>query len=739
MGAEDLVERYEREVLPIMVNYCYDCHGDGSKEGHLALDDYGKIEEMIADREQWKRIRDHIDFRLMPPPDEYAPNPEERAKVVSWIDEAVFPVDRENPDPGHVMTRRLNLAEYQNTIRDLLGVEVDVHELLPVDDSGYGFDNIGDVLTLSPLHMERYLEAADKALGVALDYSPDKVPKVQVELDQIAGNALRDGAGVIFPSNAEASVEQASLGAGRYKITIIAKADEVGDEAAKMELKINGQSVRVWDVKRENGWRYRAEFELGAEENFNIAVSFLNDFWDSSAADGKNDRNLYVRKIFVVGPMDGAPAKPKASYRAIFTERQEGQSDEGYMLAVLKPFMARAFRRPVLEGEAERYGVFLEQARAQGETVEFAIRQALGAVMVSPYFLFRDEAGAGETIGEKALIGEHALAARLSYFLWSSMPDERLQELADRGVLRQNLAAEISRMIADEKSEQFVKNFAGQWLQLRDMEAVTPNKWRFGELDGALWGDMRSETELLFQQIMKENLPMGLLLSADYTFINGRLARHYGIEGVEGNEFRKISLAGTPRRGLLGQGSFLTLTSHSTRTSPVLRGKYVLENLFDTPPPPAPPNVPSLGGDRRGGNRDVSLRQELEAHRKNPNCASCHALMDPIGFGLENFDGVGRWRENDRGKPLDTAATLVTGQGFTNSAEMLDVFLRDYQEKFARAVAVKMLTYSLGRGLEFYDRPAVDEIVLKAGKDSGRFVSYVTAVVESVPFQYRRK
>jgi len=736
--ADSLGEQYRKEILPIMVEYCYDCHGDGSSEGHLELDSYGTVVEMVADRRQWKRIRDHIDFRLMPPPDEYAPNEEQRAKIVKWIDDAVFHVDPDNPDPGHVTLRRLNRTEYEYTIRDLLGVEAEVSDILPVDDSGYGFDNIGDVLTLSPLHMERYLEAAEVALNMAVDLSPPRFPAKVVTGSQFSGAGVRSGSALMLATNGEASVHGDHVGAGRYLVTVRARADAAGDEAAKMEIKIDGKSVTVWEVTDGNGSEYRTEVELGEQKGLKVTIGFLNDYYDESQPEGKRDRNLLVEQVSIEGPLDGVPLKRTASHLAIFSERQSGQSDEGYMLAVMKPFIAKAFRRPVKEGEAERYLMFLRHAESHGESLGYAIRQALAAVLVSPSFLFREEPGAGKSAAGKELVSEHALASRLSYFLWSTMPDGRLRGLADRDELRKNLDVEIRRMVADPRSERFVRNFAGQWLQLRDMDAVNPDKREYGVFKPDMAKDMREETESLFRHVMSGNLPVHTLLSADYTFINERLAQHYGIQGVEGDAFRKVSLKGTPRRGLLGQGSYLTLTSHATRTSPVLRGKYVLENLFDTPPPPAPPNVPALDDRRRKGKDSLTLRQELEAHRKDPDCASCHALMDPIGFGLENFDGVGRWRENDRGKPLDVAGKLVTGQEFSSSGEMLDIFLKDYRGQFHRAVAVKMLTYALGRGVEYYDRLAIDGIVLKASQDDGRFLAWITAVAESVPFQYRR-
>lgn len=727
---------YEKEILPIFVNYCYDCHGDGSSEGHLELDKFVSIEEMIADREEWKKIRDAIDFRLMPPPDEYAPKDDERAKLVKWIDDAVFAVDPANPDPGRVVLKRLNRIEYTNTVRDLLGVKADFAGILPVDDSGYGFDNIGDVLTLSPLHMERYLEASRVALDAAIDLSPPKFPSLIIKPRQLQGDGQESGDGREFSYNGKASLKLRMRSSGTYRFHVSARADEAGDEAAKLEMKINEASVAVWDISgNEETFSFEQRFEKGQE--FEISAAFINDFYTESGPDGERDRNLMLEKIVMEGPVDGSPLEKPSSHRALYVSRKGGQSDEEYLDKIVGRFANRAFRRPVSDEEVRRYRFFLDRAKADGQGVDYAIQQALSAVMVSPSFLFREESVEDGGGGGKVLIDEHAFASRLSYFLWSTMPDERLRELADKGELRKNLQAEIRRMLESEKSEEFVKNFVGQWLQLRDMENLAPNKETYGEIDQRLLQDMRTESEMLFKQVMKENLPIQTLLSADYSFINERLARHYGIPDVQGDQFRQVSLKDTARRGLLGQGSFLTMTSHANRTSPVLRGKYVLENLLNTPPPPAPPNVPSLSDHH--GNGGLTLRQELEQHRKDPVCASCHSLMDPIGFGLENYDGVGRWRDQDRDQPIDTADKLVTGQNFKNSVELRNIIIRDYKKEFHRAVGVKMLTYSIGRGIEYYDRPAIDEIVLKAGRDDGRFITWITAVAESVPFQYRRK
>ncbi len=736
---DQMAEQYKKEIEPIFVNYCYDCHGDGEDEGHLALDNYKGIAEMIADREEWQKIRDHIDFRLMPPPDEYAPKDEERAKLVKWIDDAVFPVDAANPDPGQVTLRRLNRREYQNTIGDLLGVEVDVMSALPVDDSGYGFDNIGDVLTLSPLHMERYLEAAEIALDAAVDFSPGTFQQVKMKGSEIDGDGDDSGDTHFFITSGVAEKWFKPEASGMHRFRVLARADQAGGELAKMELRKNGEAMKVWEIKGDDAAEYSFEMHLERGKGFNLGLAFLNDFWDETAPEGKKDRNLYVEEIIVESPLDGQPVPIKGSHTAIYGKGPEGKTEKEYMLGVIGRYVELAFRRPVKEGEAERYLVFLDRAKAEGQSVEYAIRQALAVVLASPSFLFREEPVLDGGDGGKALIDEHALASRLSYFLWFSMPDERLRELADKGELRKNLHAEIKRMVESRKSSEFVANFVGQWLQLRDMDAVSPNEKLYGKMGGDLKDAMRRETELLVEQVMKENLPIRTLLSADYTFVNEMLAGHYGMKGVTGKDFRMVSLKDTPRRGILGHASVLTLTSHASRTSPVLRGKYILENILNTPPPPAPPNVPTLESGRKHGQTKLTLRQELEEHRKDPACASCHALMDPIGFGMENYDGVGRWRNGDHNKPLDVSGKLVTGQKFSSAEELRDIFIRDFKKEFHRAVAVKMLTYALGRGVEYYDRPAIDEIVLKAGKDDGRFLSWVTAIAESVPFQYRRR
>ena len=737
----DPAARYHDEIEPIFVNYCYDCHGDGLKKGDLALDKYESIDAMIANRDVWKRIRDHIDFRLMPPPDEYAPDDEERKKLIQWIDDAVFPIDPENPDPGHVTLRRLNRTEYQNTIRDLLGVNLNVKEILPPDDSGYGFDHIGDVLTLSPLHLERYLDAAKAALDKALHLEDMPFPQTRIQGRQLGGDGgEKSGERWYFYTNGTATTEVNLPDSGRYLVKFTAGGTSGAGEPPKLDFILGDEVKHTWDVTSplDKPAGYRTEMTLEEGGRFKIGASFTNDFWDETIPDpNQRDRNLAVSRIEIEGPLDG-PRQPKpATHRRIFPSRNSDEDDRGYMLRVLDRFARRAFRRLPEPGEIERYLVFQDHSKQEGEDIDHAIRHALEAMLVSPAFLFHEEPGGGESKGGRKLISEFALASRISYFMWSSMPDQRLFDLAAEGKLRDHLDGEIRRMIGSPKASAFVENFAGQWLQLRDLYSVFPDNKLFKEYDENLARSMATETLMLFNDVLQNNQPVDRLLDADYSFLNQKLAEHYGIGDVKGNDFRKVSLVGTPRRGILNQGSVLTLTSYPRRTSPVLRGKYVLENILDTPPPPPPPNIPQLAAPGSHGS-DLSLRQQMEQHRDDPSCSSCHALMDPIGFGLENFNAIGAWRDEERGKPIDSSGKLADGSTFANSTELREIISGKERPLFHRALASKLLTYALGRGLEWYDRPAVDEIVLKAEAEDARFIPLVLAIAHSVPFQYQR-
>ncbi|WP_193214351.1 DUF1592 domain-containing protein [Luteolibacter marinus] len=729
------------EILPLLETYCFDCHGDGLKKGGLAIDRFESVAEMQADRFAWKSIRDHLRHRLMPPLDEDQPSDAEVEKMLAWIDAAVFPVDPEHPDPGRVTLRRLNRTEYQNTLRDLLGVKVQVMDLIPPDDSGYGFDNIGDVLTLSPAHLERYLEAARISLDQTVQTGPVPRPSRKYAGRDIDGPGQRSGDGHYLTTTGEAVISFKPSRPGKYRMTVAASGTLGGDGPPRMELRIDGKERHGWNVEAplDRPAEYSHELFFDNARERTVGIAFTNDYYDKDAADpARRDRNLMVNSVMISGPLDGPPPPKSASHLGIFPPRENGESDQDYALRVMTGFARKAFRRPVRDGEIERYLKLVSLATDQGENTEQGVRLALEAMLVSPAFLYREEPQPEPDDASKIhKIDEHSLATRLSYFFWSTMPDRRLMDLADRGELRANLTGELDRLIADPRARQFVSNFTGQWLRLRDVAASQPSRRAFPGFNPKLRDAMRRETEMLFEAIVRDDLPMSTLLDADFTYLNGDLAEHYGIQGVHGRDFRKVTLTDSHRRGILGHGSVHLLTSYPLRTSPVLRGKFVLENLLDSAPPPPPPNVPQLDPPNPHGEKR-SMREQLEKHREDPSCASCHAMMDPIGFGMENFDASGAWRDQDQGEPIDASGELTDGTVIHGVDDLRRALVENHLSDFHRAVANRLLTYALGRGLDWYDKPALDRIVAETEKAGGSSRAMLRAVVDSVPFQYRR-
>lgn len=583
-------------VKPVLKEYCFGCHGDQKKKGGLSLEAYRDAKAVQADREMWKEVLRRVRTGEMPP----ASNPQlpadERDRFTAWIEELLFPVDCSNPDPGRVTIRRLNRVEYNNTIRDLVGVNFSPADDFPSDDSGYGFDNIGDALSVSPLLLEKYLSAAEKIL------------------------------------------------------------DSVAPETH--------------------------------------------------------------RRIFTCIPREGTTNECSRTIIADFTRR--------------------AYRRPVTRQELDRLAALAESARKQGDGFVRSVKIALQAVLVSPHFLFRGEFQPDpDNPKARRPLDDFALAARLSYFLWSTMPDDRLFALAEKKRLRKDLATEVRRMLEDPRSRQFVQNFGGQWLQTRNLELMLPDAQVFASFDSELRSAMRMETDMYFASLIAEDRSVLDLLAGDYTFVNERLARHYGMAGVQGPEFRKVSLKGTGRSGVLTHASVLTITSNPTRTSPVKRGKWVLENLLAQAPPPPPPTVPPLDETTQAA-AGASLRQRMEQHRADPMCSSCHSVMDPIGFSLEHFDGIGAWREKDGTFPVDASGLLPSGEKFAGAEGLTRLILEKRRDQFVRCLAEKALIYALGRGLEYYDRCALDRITERVSRNHYRFSSLIMAVVESVPFQMRR-
>jgi hypothetical protein len=869
--------------------------------------------------------------------------------MVNWIDQQIHQFDPSRPDPGRITLHRLNRAEYTNTIRDLTGITFHADQDFPPDDSGYGFDNIGDVLSLPPMLMEKYLAAADKVLDQALptdpltpqthsyeaallasDFNglgpqaggvrlisleeghvsvdedipapgeykvsfeasgnstggtspngvgyksdvnaPAEVPHMQlrigdtvlheftvdatdqekpatysweiglpagsaelhVVMDRDRGGANENiiingrvgkqqngqtwvksisvegplpgavtrypaselaatGASVLTPAGerfftgtGDVSTKFTVTKAGEYVLRAYAYAQQAGDEPARMDLRLDGKSLQTFDVLaparhllapgakvfsghpaalallRQMPQVYEIHTTLTPGEK-TFSAAFLNPFADANNDDvNLRQRDLTILSLEVVDL--SAPFKqPGISpvFAGYFAQPVTKDNQTARAREIISQFALRAWRRPAEPAEIDRLMKLDDLALKNGDSFAAGVKLAMKAVLVSPRFLFRDGAPSpGIMAGQPASqiiktslektpsanpadtqslgvpVDEYTLATRLSYFLWSSTPDDELLSLAEHNQLRAHLGDQIKRLLASPKSRALVDNFAGQWLQFRSLDTFEPDPKMFPDFTPALRTEMSEETADFFDYIMRQDRSVMDFLTADYTFVNEDLANFYGLNGVTGDAFQKVSLVGTPRRGVLTQGSVLVLTSNPTRTSPVKRGKWVLDNLLGTPPPPPPPNVPVLDEENQ---LTGTLRQQMEQHRANPTCASCHARMDPIGFGLENFDAVGQWRDKDGDAPVDASGTLSSGETFKNAADLMGILASKKKADFLRCLSEKMLTYGLGRGLEYYDRPATDKIIAEVDANGDKFSALITAVVDSVPFQQVRR
>lgn len=744
VGASE--KEFRDEVEPLLAKYCYDCHGEGASKGDVELDAFADYSSLAKDKRFWKRVWENLHARTMPPARKLKPTDIHREAVMGWIERTVFQFDPSVPDPGRVTIRRLNRVEYDNVIRDLTGVDFNPAKDFPPDDTGHGFDTVGDALSLSPLLLEKYLASADAVLDRALGeaFPAGKIRRFSGA--QMSGSGyVRDER--VLTTTGEVEVKASLPYPGEYVFRASAWATRAGDELAKMRFRLNGRELKTFVVEQESpgGKLYEVKVKVEKTGNAAFQVGFLNDFYDPKNPNPKRrDRNLYLAWLEVEAPSSKPSAALLASRRKVLGERPAEAKDRVWAEAALRRFASRAYRRPVSQGETARLLSLYDLAAAEREPFLEAIRLPLKAALVSPRFLFRAE-GQPNPDDPTAVhpLDEFALASRLSFFLWSSMPDDRLFSLAFRRQLRARLDREVRRMLLDEKALAFVQNFAGQWLQLRDLALVMPDKKRFGGFDDKLRRAMRAETETFFLHLLRENRPVTEFLAADYTFANAALARHYGLPGEFGPELRRVSAAdfilegANPRGGLLTHGSVLTITSNPTRTSPVKRGKWVLDNLLGSPAKEPPPDVPELE-ETSPGAQGKTLREQLASHSENPLCASCHVNMDALGFALENFDGVGRWRERDAGKPINSQGKLGTGETFSGAAELQNFIVRSRKEAFVRCLTEKLLVYALGRGLEYYDRPAVQAILNQARKDDYRFVEHLLSIVRSTPFQQRR-
>jgi hypothetical protein len=791
---------FETLVKPFLAENCYGCHGNKKHKKDLNFEAIESVDSLVTDGDRWDDVVQKLRARDMPPEDEPQPAEHQRQAVATWIARELARIEKATPpDPGRITARRLNRTEYNNTIKELLGVDTHPADDFPQDDAGYGFDNIADVLSLSPVLMEKYITAGERVARTALFGAPSlkptltrlrsdgrKVREVQVVPDTY------DVTGLSMP-NAFHAVHRVPVD-GDYVIKVaLGGVRPAGSNPVTVALWIDERQIAsvVHDPERAATFADDRQDFGGQTTEFKVKLT-AGDHWISVAVPrifeglparygGPNpsplpvpaaksftprpgatpeqiaqQRKQYeatqaeleklplngvrVSSVDVGGPYSQPNGPSRASVEKIYTCGHLVESAHTPMCAtrIMTDLTRRAFRRPVSTSEVQKYVRLVRLAEEQEHSLAEGLAVGIQALLVSPDFLFRIEkdrpAVAGRTT---APISQHELATRLSYFLWASMPDEALRRAADAGTLRnpEALAAQVRRMLHDPKATALAENFGGQWLQFRALESTTRDRDRFPDFEDYLRLSMRRETELFVDHIVRDDRSILDFIDGRYSYLNERLARHYGVAGVSGPEFRRVDLSATPRRGVLTQGSVLTVSSYATRTSPVLRGKWVLDNLLNSPPPPPPPDVPNL--DEATIGTAMSMREQLEAHRKDPICASCHRRMDPLGFGLENFDAVGAYRSLDGKFPIDATGTLPDGDSFTGPVELAEI-LKEGREPFARAITSKLMTYALGRGLERYDTRTVKLIASRLPARNYRFSALVLEIINSLPFQSRR-
>lgn len=802
-----LGNRFTGEAVPFVTKHCLKCHGEKEPMADLSLAKDLDAKSLVIRRSVWESVVGMIETGQMPPQDQPKPDPAEVDRFLTLV-RAIFDDSDRNakPDPGRVTVRRLNRVEYNNTIRDLVGVDFNPAEDFPSDDIGHGFDNIGDVLTLSPVLMERYLSAAESIVNRAIVPNPPKPPDRNlsarylepagrgVSENRWRGISTRPDTNPILtgPLHSRYMVPDD----GEYNFQINCYAQVTGDIPVQVAILVCGKNVadasnddeanrlsgaavsglrpfvvlKTLEVTARSADKpQQIQVRIPPTKGFErIAVAIVKPAGAPVAAERSADEpadalnpdrpapeiTLFVEQFRLEGPLDTRPA----SHRALLACSPD-QSKTEQAREVLTRFVTRAYRRPATPDEIQRLVKLTTQVQEEGLSWDAAIQRAFMAVLVSPKFLFRLElddgtgsATAGST-AEPRVLDEFQLASRMSYFLWSTMPDPELTQLATRGELTKNLDAQVRRMLADPRSKSLVDNFAMQWLQLKRLKSIAPDPKLFPSFNDQLRNAMSRETEMFFEAVVHEDRSVLELLDADFTFMNEALARHYGIADTMGNtagqkatrdggqsiprrEFVRVSLSDKRRGGLLTQASILTVTSNPTRTSPVKRGRWVLEQILGAPPPPPPPNVPELDNGEKA-QLTGSLRQRFEQHRANPACANCHAKMDPIGFAFENYDAIGAFRTKDGEFPIETAGVLPDGKAFQDAGELKSI-LMEKRNQFTRCLTEKLMIYAVGRGLEYYDRRPVMQIQDALAKGDFKFSVLISEIIKSQPFRMRR-
>ncbi len=786
--------QFHQTISPILEQRCYACHGDGEKKGGIAFDDLTTPEQILQNPGLWLKVLKNTRSHIMPPAEKSPPTPDEQMALEQWIKTAAFGLNPDQPDPGRITLRRLNRTEYRNTIRDLLGVEYDTDGALPAEDVGYGFDNIADVLSISPMRMEKLLETAQDIVNKAVPTAPRAIgEEFALGSEFISADRSYTGDPLSFYEEAAVSHTYHVRVAGDYRILVSSQVDGVTQPDPGLCL-VTGLADGKEFYRHQHHWadcEYFHDEKVVHLEPGEHQVTFHLQPLLSPEQQITSKMNYKLAQVQVIGPLAAKDWLPPPNYSRFFPRDQppaEPAARRAYAREVLEKFATKAYRRPVSRATLDQL-VSIAQTfyQAPGATFEAGVSRAMVAVIASPRFLFRFEEAEPSARGQPySRVDEYALASRLSYFLWSTMPDAELFDLAAQGELRKNLAAQVGRMLADPKAAALIGDFSGQWLQARGILNVTINATEVmaregvraggaaagrgnargggafaaggrggnargrgpaaatvGELTPELRAAMKQETEAYFGHIVRDNRSVLELLDSDYTYANETLAAYYGLPAgsVTGPGFRQITLpADSPRGGVLTMATTLAVTSNPTRTSPVKRGKWILENILGAPPAPPPPNVPALElAEKKIDGHKPTQREVLARHREDALCASCHARMDPLGLALENFNALGLYRTQELEQPVDATGQLFTGENFKDVRELKHILVTNHHLEFYRTLTEKLLIYALGRGVEYYDVPTVDQIVTRLDHAGGKFDELLLGIIESAPFQQRRR
>ena len=764
-------------MKPVLEKYCIGCHNERSKSryGNLALDSLD-LADMGSHAEVGEKLVGKLRAGTMPPGGAARPDKATHDALVASFESALDTAAVAKPNPGRPVVHRLNRLEYVNTIRDLLALEIDGPAMLPADNSGFGFDNIGDVLTMSPALLARYMSAGRKISRLAVADSAIRPASQVYRVPTLLLQEDRRNDDMPFGTRGGLMVRHNFPLDGEYVIRIDLQKD-YGDQwrgqhvVNRIDVRLDGSRLKRFELPKsehvlsimamdgespnDGPLEYRFTAKAGSRS---VAVALLkrtvvsegvgperlpvgsSSYGQLNATSSENGKiEMGIQNIEIIGPFNATSPENTASRDRIFICSPAGPQDEGACAqTILSKLARRAYRRTATAAEVATLLEFYEAGRAEGG-FESGIQYALERILIAPAFLFRSEQDTKVGADGVAPVSAIDLASRLSFFLWSTVPDEELLDAAEQGTLRDSaiLEQQVKRMMADPRAEAWVDNFFGQWLMLRNVASSLPDYLTYPAFDDSLREAFTKETDLFLQSQVSDDRSALDLLTANYTFVNERLARHYGIPNVYGSHFRRVALTDGKRAGLLGQGSVLLVTAYPNRTSPVFRGKWLLENILGTAPPDPPANVPPFP-ENDGTSAPKSVRARMEEHRRNPVCASCHALIDPLGFGLENFDGIGQWRDLDANSPVDASGRFPNGINFTDASDFRQGILTAYRAEFLSTLAKKLTTYALGRGVEYYDMPAIRAIVRDAEASDYRWSALVMGIVKSMPFQMRR-